>query len=95
MSLSRLAAASAAACLFVAGAASAAEPLTADQVRQICQADFDKACPGAQPGHGALKQCARSHFRSFTSPCQKALKAFRGHLEESGATVGGDSTAPH
>jgi hypothetical protein len=93
MSFSRLAAAIAALSLFVVGAATAAEPVTAEQVRQICAADFQAACPDAKPGHGALKQCARAHYRSFSKPCQKALRAMRGKLEQSGAAE--DSTAQH
>ncbi|HXQ13378.1 MAG TPA: hypothetical protein VN814_02000 [Caulobacteraceae bacterium] len=77
--------------LIVAGAA-AAEPAAntaaADtaEVRQICAADFQKACPDAKPGNGALKACAKAHFMSFSRPCKTELKAMRARLQHSGQT---------
>ncbi|HVM99446.1 MAG TPA: hypothetical protein VMT68_04445 [Caulobacteraceae bacterium] len=77
-------AAAAAALAFCAGAASAAS-ITAAEVREICKADFDKACPDAQPGHGALGKCARKHYREFDKPCQKALRSYHGGQLDQGA----------
>ena len=81
MTLMRLAAAALAAAL-VASAASA-DPTGADALK-ICSADFQKACPDAKPGGGALKACARAHFMSFSSPCKSALKALRARMQQSG-----------
>jgi hypothetical protein len=83
-------AAAAAALALCAGAASAAS-ITAAEVREICKPDFEKACPDAQPGHGALGKCARKHYREFDKPCQKALRSLRGKLEQEGQ---GDAAAP-
>ena len=93
MILSRLSAAAFAFALFAVAAAAADAPITAAGVREICAADFQKACPDAKPGHGALKACARAHFQSFTSPCKHALKALRAQMRKSGQAGDLESSA--
>jgi hypothetical protein len=83
MTPSRLSAAALALAL-LAGAAAADQPTSAAAVREICAADFQKACPDAKPGGGALKACAKKHFMSFAYPCRHALKALRAQMRRSG-----------
>jgi hypothetical protein len=78
---SRLIAAAFAISLIAAGAALADTPGSDGAVRQACTADFQKACPDAKPGNGALKACAKAHFMSFSSPCKSALKAMRARMQ--------------
>ena len=81
MTRPRLTAAAFAIALFAANAAVADTAGGDGDVRQACAADFQKACPAAKPGDGSLKQCARQHFMSFSSPCQSALKAMRARMQ--------------
>jgi hypothetical protein len=90
MTLSRLTAAVLAATLF-AGVASAQSAAESDEVRQVCAADFQKACPDAKPGHGALKACAKAHFMSFSTPCRHELRAMRARMRHSAQTSAADS----
>lgn len=83
MTRPRLTAAVLAIALLAAGAASA-EPAGGDALRQVCAADFQKACPDAKPGDGALKACAKAHFMSFSHPCKTALKAMRARMQAQG-----------
>jgi hypothetical protein len=83
MTRPRLIAAVLALALIAAGAASADTGAGGD-VRQVCAADFQKACPDAKPGNGALKACAKAHFMSFSRPCKSALKAMRARMQQGG-----------
>ncbi len=101
MTLSRLSATAVALALLAGGAsadqspgAGSAPPATAAEVREICAADFQKACPDAKPGGGALKACAKAHFMSFTSPCRHALKALRAEMRKNGQAGDLESGAP-
>ena len=67
--------------LALAGGVLAAAPLTADQVRTTCAADFEKYCPDARPGAGAIRACIKAHFMGFTKPCRHALMTFRDHSQ--------------
>jgi hypothetical protein len=82
----RLTAAALSIALFAAGAA-AAQPVDDSGVRQACAADFQKACPDAKPGNGALKACAKAHFMSFSHPCKTALRAMRARMQQSGQSA--------
>lgn len=86
MTRPRLTAAALAIGLFAAGAAAADSAADTAEVRQACAADFQKACPDAKPGNGALKACAKAHFMSFSRPCKTELKAMRARLQHSGQT---------
>lgn len=96
MTLSRLSATAVALALFAAGAALADQPVSAAEVREICAADFQKVCPDAKPGNGALKACAKSHFMRFAYPCRRALKALRAEMRKNGQAgdLESDATAP-
>jgi hypothetical protein len=81
MTRSHLTAAALAVAVLAANAAMA-DPAGGDgDVRQACAADFQKACPDAKPGAGALKACAKAHFMSFSGPCKSALKAMRARMQ--------------
>ena len=69
------------------GGAAVAQPADDSGVRQACAADFQKACPDAKPGNGALKACAKAHFMSFSAPCKSALKAMRARMKQSGQSA--------
>jgi len=90
MTLTRLATAVLATALF-AGVASAQSAAESDEVRQVCAADFQKVCPDAKPGHGALKACAKAHFMSFSTPCRHELRAMRARMRHSAQTSAADS----
>jgi len=81
MTRPRLTAAAFAIALFAANAAVADTAGRDGDVRQACAADFQKACPDAKPGNGALKACAKAHFTSFSGPCKTALKAMRARMQ--------------
>jgi hypothetical protein len=87
MTFMRLAAAALAAALF-AGAAAAQSAADSHEAREICAADFQKACPDAKPGNGSLGACARAHFMRFSRPCKTELKAVRARMRQSGQTSG-------
>ena len=64
----------------IAGAASA-QP-AGGGIRQVCMADFQKACPDAKPGPGGgMRECATAHFAEFSQPCQSALQAMRARMQ--------------
>jgi hypothetical protein len=84
MTRTRLTAAALAIGLLAANAAVADTAGGDGDVRQACAADFQKACPDAKPGNGALKACAKAHFMSFSRPCKSALKAMRARMSQSG-----------
>lgn len=77
--------------LFAAGAASA-QPAGGAALRQVCMADFQKACPSAKPGPGGgMRECARDHFKEFSQPCQTALMQMRARMQQQG---GGSTPSP-
>jgi hypothetical protein len=87
MTFTRLAAAALAAALF-AGAAAAQSAADSAEVRHVCAADFERACPDARPGNGSLKTCARKHFMSFTRPCKTELRSVRARMRQSAQASG-------
>ena len=90
MTLTRLAAAALAGAL-LASAAAAQSAADSDEVRQVCAADFQKACPTATPGNGSLKACAKAHFMSFSKPCKTTLKAVRARMQQEKAQTNATS----
>jgi hypothetical protein len=71
--------------LAATAAVAADAPLTADQVRATCSADFQKYCPDAKGG--ATRACIRGHFMSFTKPCRHVLLNFHDTSHGSGAAT--------
>ncbi len=43
--------------------------------REACKADFEKFCPGVEPGGGRIIECLAQHLNELTPECQKAVKA--------------------
>ncbi|QIB35164.1 cysteine rich repeat-containing protein [Ancylobacter pratisalsi] len=63
--------------LLFAGAASAQNAMSPEMKQvlvQTCRQDIATHCSGVQPGNGAVKGCVRDNFRSFSQPCQSALR---------------------
>jgi len=57
------------------GAANAQPP--APKLRDACQADFQRLCPGVAPGHGAVRQCLKGHLDTVSPDCKSAVAAAR------------------
>jgi hypothetical protein len=49
----------------------------APKVRVACRADFQRLCPEATPGHGAVMQCLRGHMADVGPDCKSAIMAAR------------------
>jgi len=60
-------------CAFGAMAADAA----GDGKMGACKSDFEKLCPGVQPGDGHVKACFKEHKDKLSSECKKELAAQR------------------
>ncbi len=58
------------------------------QLRQVCAADFQKLCPDATPGHGAIAQCVKGHIQELSPDCKSALMARREAMRERKAAMG-------
>jgi hypothetical protein len=43
--------------------------------REACQADFEKYCPGVEPGGGRVVECLAEHLDKLTPQCQAVVKA--------------------
>lgn len=43
--------------------------------RAACQADFEKLCPGVQPGGGRVIKCLAEHLSELTPACQKVVQS--------------------
>ena len=44
-------------------------------MREACKADFEKYCPGVQPGGGRIVDCLNKQHDALSEACQKALDA--------------------
>jgi hypothetical protein len=42
--------------------------------REACQADFEKYCPGVEPGGGRVVECLAEHLDKLTPQCQAVVK---------------------
>ena len=43
--------------------------------REACQADFEKYCPGVQPGGGRVLECLGKHLDQLTPQCKSMVEA--------------------
>ena len=75
-----------AACL-AGGGAVAQTPPAMPKVREVCAADFQKLCPDATPGHGAIAQCVRGHVQELSPDCKSALMARREAMRQRKAAM--------
>jgi len=50
-------------------------------MRQACSADFQKSCPDAKPGNGALAACIKQNQDSFSDPCKTAIAQMRANWQ--------------
>lgn len=46
-------------------------------IRQACATDFQKNCPGIQPGGGRLAACLKEKRASFSETCLTTLQQAR------------------
>ncbi|MBA4220014.1 MAG: hypothetical protein C0458_04715 [Methylobacterium sp.] len=46
-------------------------------IRRVCSADFQKNCPGIQPGGGRLAACLKEKRSSFSDACLTTLQQAR------------------
>ena len=43
--------------------------------REACQADFEKYCPGVEPGGGRVVECLSKHLDQLTPQCKTVVEA--------------------
>ena len=43
--------------------------------REACMADFEKYCPGVQPGGGRVLECLSKHLDQLTPQCKAVVQA--------------------
>jgi len=55
------------------GRASPEARAKAKELAQVCRGDFQKLCPGVQPGGGRILACLRQHSGSLSQPCRDAM----------------------
>ena len=68
-----------AAALSFAALASAAPSAFAQQAAAMkyCKADYERLCPGVQPGGGRIIGCLKAHKEEVSIGCGKALQAMK------------------
>ena len=44
---------------------------------RYCKADFERLCPGVQPGGGRIIGCLKAHKEEISIGCGKALQAIK------------------
>jgi hypothetical protein len=47
---------------------------------KYCKADFERLCPGVQPGGGRIIGCLKAHKEEISIGCGKALQAMKGKM---------------
>jgi Cysteine rich repeat len=47
---------------------------------KYCKADFERLCPGVQPGGGRIIGCLKAHKEEISIGCGKALQAMKGRM---------------
>ena len=96
MNLPRIASLAAILALTAVGVAQAQDAASAagghhGAMRQACQADMAKLCPGVQPGGGRVMECFKAHRDGLSDGCKSAMAAMRAEHR----AAAGDAAAPH
>ena len=47
---------------------------------KYCKADFERLCPGVQPGGGRIIACLKEHKEEMSIGCGKALHAMKAKM---------------
>ena len=47
---------------------------------KYCKADFERLCPGVQPGGGRIIGCLKEHKMEISVGCGKALQAMKAKM---------------
>ena len=47
---------------------------------KYCKADFERLCPGVQPGGGRIIGCLKAHKMEISVGCGKALQAMKAKM---------------
>jgi Cysteine rich repeat len=50
------------------------------QAMKYCKADFERLCPGVQPGGGRIIACLKEHKEEVSIGCGKALQAMKAKM---------------
>ena len=79
MRIRQLAIASALSLAVLASAAPNAFAQRAEAMK-YCKADFERLCPGVQPGGGRIIGCLKAHKEEISIGCGKALQAMKGKM---------------
>ena len=68
--------------LSLATLVSAAPSVLAQQAEAMkyCKADFERLCPGVQPGGGRIIGCLKEHKMEISVGCGKALQAMKAKM---------------
>ena len=68
--------------LSLAALVSAAPSALAQQAEAMkyCKADFERLCPGVQPGGGRIIGCLKAHKEEVSIGCGKALQAIKAKM---------------
>lgn len=73
MKMKRIAVALAAVGTLWAGATSAQQGVTAQQIAHACAGDIERLCKGVPPGEGRIKACIKAHITELSAPCFDTL----------------------
>jgi hypothetical protein len=68
--------------LSLAALASAAPNALAQRAEAMkyCKADYQRLCPGIQPGGGRIIGCLKAHKEEISIGCGKALQAMKARM---------------
>ena len=50
------------------------------EAMKYCKADFERLCPGVQPGGGRVIACLKAHKEEISIGCGKALQAMKAKM---------------
>jgi hypothetical protein len=50
------------------------------EAMKYCKADFERLCPGVQPGGGRIIGCLKEHKMDISVGCGKALQAMKAKM---------------